>query len=172
MLDTMTFTKIIGGFCGAFLVFLRGASVAETIYHGGHSDDHEQAYSIEVEGAEDEVAEEAEPEVPFAEVLAMADPADGESLFRACQACHNVNDGQNGVGPHLFGVVGRSIGQIDGFNYSGALTEVAEVWTPENLNGFLQAPRTWAPGTSMGYNGMRDVEDRAALVAWLDSLDD
>ncbi len=172
MFDTMTMTKITGGFCGALLVFLLGAWLAEEIYHsGGIGYGQEQAYSIEVEGAEEEVADD-EPEIPFSEFLAAADPADGEGLFRSCQACHAVEDGNNGVGPHLFGVVGRSVGAIDGFNYSGALTEVAEVWTPEELNAFLESPRNYAPGTSMGYNGMRKVEDRAALIAWLDSLDD
>jgi cytochrome c len=40
-------------------------------------------------------------------------------------------------------------------------------WTPENLSGFLENPRAYAPGTSMAYNGMSDVEDRANLIAYL-----
>ena len=37
MLDTMTFTKIIGGFCGALLIYLLGSWAAESFYHvGGH----------------------------------------------------------------------------------------------------------------------------------------
>ena len=172
-MDTMTLTKIIGGFCGAFLVFLLGGWAAETIYHsgaGGHGDDHAQAYSIPVEG-DDHGGGEEEPEVPFAEILAAADPADGEGAFRACQSCHKVAEGENGAGPSLYGIVGRPAGSIAGFNYSGALTEVVDVWTPEALNEFLAAPRSYAPGTSMSYNGMRDVEDRAALITWLDSID-
>ena len=43
---------------------------------------------------------------------------------------------------------------------------------PANLDGFLEDPSGWAPGTSMGYNGMRRVSDRANLIAYLDSLDD
>jgi len=46
------------------------------------------------------------------------------------------------------------------------------VWTPEALNAFLENPRGYAPGTAMTYNGMRKVEDRANLIAYLDSLDD
>ncbi|MEL7345099.1 MAG: cytochrome c family protein [Pseudomonadota bacterium] len=174
MFDTMTLTKITGGFCGALLVFLLGAWLAEEVYHSGTAGyGQEQAYAIEVEGADEAVEEDAEPEVPFAEFLAVADPADGETLFnRACSACHKVVDGDNGVGPHLYGVVGRTAGSVDGFGYSGALSEVVDVWAPEELNAFLEGPRSYTPGTSMGYNGMRKVEDRAALVAWLDSLDD
>ncbi len=174
MFDTMTITKTLGAFCGTLLVFLLGAWFAEIVYHagsaGGHGDHHDQAYVIEVEGGEG--AEEAVEEGPaFEEVFAMADAAAGERLFRACGACHALEQGVNGTGPYLYGIVGRDIGSVDGFNYSGALTEVAEVWTPENLNGFLENPRGWAPGTSMGYNGMRKVEDRANLIAYLDSLD-
>lgn len=171
MFDTMTMTKIVGGFCGAFLVFLLGGWAAELIYHGsgGHGEDHAQGYLIEVADAGGE-AEEAEPEVPFEEVFASADPAAGEGLWRNCRSCHALEDGENGTGPHLYGVVGRDISSVDGFNYSGALVAVAEVWTPENLNGFLENPKGWAPGTAMGYNGMRSVEDRANLIAYLDTI--
>ena len=44
MFDTMTFTKVVGGFCGAFLVFLLGGWVAETVYHVGgesHGEEHQ-----------------------------------------------------------------------------------------------------------------------------------
>ena len=172
MFDTMTMTKVLGGVCGTLLVFLLGGWVAEEIYHSGGHGDHEQAYVIEVEGvgdAEEEVAEGP----PFEEVFALASAADGEGLWRACSACHALEQGVNGVGPYLYGVVGRDVGSAEGYTqYSGALSEVVDVWTPEELNAFLEGPRAYAPGTSMGYNGMRRIEDRANLIAYLDSLDD
>ncbi|MDJ0630404.1 MAG: cytochrome c family protein [Rhodobacter sp.] len=174
MFDTMTMTKIIGGFCGMFLVFLLGGWVAEIVYHGGeggHGDDHHQAYTIDTGDGDHGGEEMAEEEVDFATVFASADPAEGEGLFRACRSCHKVEDGANGTGPHLFGVVGRSVGSVDGFSYSGNLVAVAETWGPEELNGFLENPKEYAPGTKMVYRGMSDVEDRANLIAWLDSLD-
>ncbi|MBV0913215.1 c-type cytochrome [Anianabacter salinae] len=172
MFDTMTMTKVIGAVCGSLLVFLLGAWAAEAIYHvgaEGHGEEHAQAYSIdtgEEEGGEDTAEADAGPS--FDEVFQTASADDGESLFRACQACHKL-DGTDGVGPHLDGVVGRDVASIDGFNYSGALVEVADVWSPENLNGFLENPREWAPGTAMSYRGMDDVEDRANLIAFLQS---
>ena len=174
MFDTMTMTKIVGGFCGMLLVFLLGNWAGELLYHGagGHGDDHHQAYTIDTgEGDAHGEEEMAEEEVPFAEVFASADAAAGERLFRACQACHKVEDGANGTGPHLYGIVGRAIGSVDGFNYSGNLVAVAETWGLEELNGFLENPKGWAPGTKMAYRGMSDIEDRANLIAWLDSLD-
>ena len=52
MLDTMTFTKIIGGFCGALLIYLLGNWAAESFYHvggHGHGEKHAYGYAIEVE---------------------------------------------------------------------------------------------------------------------------
>jgi cytochrome c len=63
--------------------------------------------------------------------------------------------------------VGRDIAAADGFSYSDALASLDQAWTPENLSGFLENPRGWAPGTAMAYNGMGDVEDRANLIAYL-----
>ncbi|MGR3486250.1 MAG: c-type cytochrome [Paracoccaceae bacterium] len=173
MFDTMFYTKVLAGFCATFLVFLLGGWAAESLYNTHHyGDEHHQAYSIEVPETGGE-AEEVEAGPAFEEVYAMASAADGEALWRACSACHAQEPGVNGTGPYLHGVVGREIGAAQGYAaYSGALSAVADVWTPENLNGFLEDPRGWAPGTSMGYNGMRRVEDRANLIAYLDSLDD
>ena len=115
MFDTMTLTKIVGGFCGTLLIFLLGSWVADTIYssgEGGHGH-MEQAYSIEVEtDTEEEVVEEVE--VPFEELLTMASADDGEGVFRACRACHAVEPGQHGTGPSLHGVVGREVGSAEG----------------------------------------------------------
>ncbi len=175
MFDTMTMTKIVGGFCGMFLVFLLGNWAAESLYHvggGGHgSDHHAQAYTIDIGESHSTDADGSDvPQVSFAEVYAAADAAAGERLFKACRACHKVEDGNNGTGPHLFSIVGREVGAADGFRYSGALTAVVETWGPEELNGFLEDPKGFAPGTKMAYRGMKDIEDRADLIAWLESI--
>ena len=111
-----------------------------------------------------------EAAVPFEEVYAAADAGAGERLFRQCGACHKVEDGANGTGPHLYGLVGRNVGSVSGYDYSGSLVAVADVWSPENLNGFLTNPREYAPGTKMGYSGMKSVEDRANLIVWLATI--
>lgn len=173
MFDTMTTTKIIGGFCGTFLVFLLGGWAAETIYHGGaggHGEDHAQGYVIEVADANAPAAE-AEPEVDFSVLMASADAAAGESLFRNCRSCHAIEAGKNGTGPYLHGVVGRQVDTASGYSYSGALELVVDVWDADHLNGFLENPQGYAPGTKMGYKGMAKAEDRANLIAYLDSLD-
>ncbi len=172
MFDTMTMTKVLGAVCGTLLVFLLGGWAAETIYHSGghgHGDDHVAGYTIPVETA-DAGTEEVEEGPSFEEVFATASAADGEGQWRACSACHALENGANGVGPHLFGVVGRDVASVDGYNYSGSLIAVNDVWTPEELNAFLESPRNYAPGTAMGYNGMRRIEDRANLIAYLQTI--
>ncbi|MEO1239887.1 MAG: cytochrome c family protein [Pseudomonadota bacterium] len=171
MLDTMTATKIVGGFCGTLLIFLLGGWAAEEIYHRGEAHgygDHQQAYTIDTGEEEAGEAEEV-VEVAFADVFAMADPSAGERLWRGCQSCHALEAGKNGTGPYLVGIVGRTKGAADGYAYSAAFEGSSEVWSPENLNGFLENPREYAPGTKMAYNGMRDIEDRANLIAWLET---
>lgn len=176
-MDTMTATKTVGALCGALLVFMLGGWLAEIIYHqnagghgDGHGDDHaKQAYHIET-GVEEGAGEEEE--IDFGALLAAADAGKGEKVFSKCKACHKLGDGENGTGPHLYGIVGRAVGAVDGFGYSGAMVAVAETWGTDELNGFLESPKGFAPGTKMSFAGLKKPEDRANLIAYLDSLDD
>ena len=163
-MDTMTLTKIGAGLFGAWLVLLLGKWAGEELYHAeAHG---EQSYVIEVAdaGGDDSDAEE----VDIMELVASADPADGEGVFRKCSACHKV-DGTDGVGPHLNGVVGRDIASVDGFGYSGALQGKDGAWTPNELSAFLANPKLYAPGTSMGFAGLKKPEDRADVIAYLET---
>ena len=167
MLDTMTLTKLTGAFCGSLLVLLLGKFAAELIYHssGHHGGEHVQGYVIET-GAE-EVAEVEEEGPSFEELYAAADPGKGEKVFNKCKACHKLDQGANGTGPYLYGVVGRDVGSAEGFGYSGNLVAVADVWTPEALDGFLESPSGYAPGTTMAFAGLKKASDRANLIAYL-----
>jgi cytochrome c2 len=172
MFDTMTFTKVLGSFCGALLIFLLGSWAAESLYHTGgkHGEDHAQGYVIDTgegEGAE-EVAEEGPS---FAELYAAADVGKGERVYNKCAACHKLEQGANGTGPYLYGVVGRDVAASQGFSYSGNLIAVNDVWTPEELDAFLANPKGYAPGTTMGFAGLPKAEDRANLIAFLDMTD-
>lgn len=171
MFDTMTLTKAVGALCATLLVYLLGATIASSVYFGNGHGETEQAYIIPVEEAVAE-GEEAAEEVDFEVIMASASAADGEDLWRNCRSCHALEPGVHGTGPALHGVVGRPVQFYDDFAYSGALIEAGDVWTPEALNAFLENPRGYAPGTSMGYNGMRSIDDRANLIAYLDSIDD
>lgn len=170
MFDTMTFTKIVGGFCGALLVFLLGNWAGEALYTptdaGG-----KQAYSVATADATAAPAASAAaaPAADFKTVYASADATKGASVFNKCKACHHV-DGTNATGPHLNGVVGRAVASVDGFAYSDVLKKLGGDWTPDRLDEWLTKPAAFAPGTKMGFAGLDKVEDRANVIAYLASL--
>ena len=167
MFDTMTLNKIGAGVCGALLVYLLCNWAAEEIYGGEHGEE-EQGYKIAVlETAGGEAAEEGPA---FEELYAAADAAAGQGLFRPCAACHSIEPGVNGAGPSLFGVVDRAPGTEAGYTYSGGFAAVADAWTPENLNHFIESPKGMIPSTMMSYNGMKGAQDRANLIAYLATL--
>ena len=173
MFDTMTLTKTVGALCGALLIFLMGNWAAESIYSmgGGHGDEHAQGYVIDT-GAEeggDDAAADAGP--TFDELMLAADADKGEKVFGKCKACHKLEKGENATGPYLYDVVGRPVDAAEGFGYSGALEAVADVWTPKNLYDFLENPKGFAPGTTMGFAGLKKPEDRVNLIAYLDEVD-
>ncbi len=171
MFDTMTLTKIIGGLCGTFLVFLLGSWAAQTVYgtgEAGHGE-HEQAYTVAIpdKAPAADAAAPADAGPSFEEVFASADATAGEAVFRNCRTCHKLEDGANATGPSLYGVVGRQVDTEAGYTYSGALEAVFDVWTPEHLNTFLTNPKAAAPGTKMSFAGLSKVQDRANLIAYL-----
>src|SRR5439155_26443971 len=67
---------------------------------------------------------------------ARADAAAGKNDFAACAACHSV-DGSDGVGPHLYGVIGRKAGSVAGFNYSRAFKQANNVCAAKNLDSYI-----------------------------------
>ena len=170
-MDTMNITKIVGGLCGALLVYLLINWVAESLYHtgGGHGEgEHTAGYVIEVE--ETETKDPSGDEPTMEELMALAEIEKGAKIFAKCKACHKIEDGANSVGPHLFGVLDRAIASVDGFGYSGALTGLGGNWGIEELNKFLQKPSDYAPGTKMSFAGLKKPMDRANLIMYLSTI--
>jgi cytochrome c len=167
----MGITKIVGAACGALLIFLMINWAGESLYHvgsEGHGDEVAAAYVIEVEETSGGGEEEEGPS--FEELYAAADAGKGERGFSKCRACHKLEDGANGTGPHLFSVVGRDIGSVDGYSYSDTLASLEGNWDPAALDGFLASPKDYAPGTKMGFAGIKKAEDRADLIAYLATI--
>ena len=92
--------------------------------------------------------EDTGPDLPA--LFAAADTGKGERVFNKCKACHVLEDGQNGVGPHLYDVVGRDVGAVEGFGYSGALARSRMSGPPRNSLPFsrtrraMRRARAWA----------------------------
>lgn len=102
------------------------------------------------------------------------DTAAGEKVFKKCAACHSVDPtGGSKVGPNLHDVVGRQTATLEGFNYSDAMKKLGaegHVWTPEELNKFLENPKAMVPGTKMTFIGLKKPEERTNVIAYLVSL--
>jgi cytochrome c len=169
----MESTKIVGGLCGALLVFMLVGWAAESMYHvggSGHGDGEEHVSGYPIEVAETGGAKTEEPEMTLDEMMASADADKGKKVFSKCKACHKVEDGANGTGPHLFNVVNRGIGDESGFDYSGAMASFEGDWTIENLNAFLIKPSSYINGTKMSFAGLKKEMDRANVIKYLETL--
>lgn len=175
-MDSTFLTKAAGGLLGTAFIMMTLSIVSDAIYHTETPET--PGFAIVAEAAsEGGAAETAEPEgiEPIAPLLASADAAAGETVFKKCAACHsNDASGANKVGPGLWGVVNRPIASHEGFKYSGAMTEFAQggsvVWDYDHLNEFLAAPKKYISGTSMGFAGLKKADERANVIAYLRSL--
>lgn len=112
-----------------------------------------------------------EPSPEFASLPApynTANYAVGARTWKLCQACHLTAEGAgNLVGPNLHGVFGRQVASGEGFAYSPALQAEDFIWTPEQLDHWLENPRTFVPGNRMSFSGVRREADRLGVIAYL-----
>lgn len=103
-----------------------------------------------------------------AELLPKASADAGADTFKKCAACHtDAKDAPNKVGPNLWGVIGRPIGQHAGFTYSEAVKAKGGNWTWETLAAYLHDPRNYIPGNKMAFAGVTDDADLADLLVYL-----
>jgi len=138
-----------------------------------------QAY--EVAGAPAEESGAAAPATPagpgpIAPLMASASVDAGKSKSQLCAACHSFDKGgANRIGPNLYGVVNSAIAEDrGGFAFSSALQEKGkgQKWTLDNLNAWLFKPQDFAKGTKMTFIGLPKAEDRANVIAYLNSMSD
>lgn len=106
---------------------------------------------------------------PQAYAGVVGDAVRGKTAFAICAACHSVMANKNGVGPSLFGVVGRKAGTATGYTYSAAM-KAAAAWTPQQLDAYLTHPKATIPGNKMPFNGVSDAQKRADIIAYLATL--
>ena len=171
-MDSFEVNKIVGAVLGTLLFVMGIGFLAEAIYAPKSGVGPGYALPEPDGGA---VAVRAEKVVtPLPVLLASASAEDGAKVAKKCISCHNFGEGEgNKTGPHLFDVVGRDIAAVSDFSYSDALHTAADehgTWTYDALNAFVTKPKDYAPGTKMGFSGLRSEKDRANLLAYLQTL--
>lgn len=165
------FNTIAMGFLFTVFVVLGLSFLSELAFHVDKPE--VSGYQIEVTEVESASADAAPEEEAIGPLLASADVAAGEKLLKRCVACHSFEEGgANKVGPQLWDIVNREIGAVADFGYSGSLEEYAadKKWTYDELNGFLKKPSKWIKGTAMGFAGLKKIDDRANLIAYMRTL--
>ena len=172
----METNKILGAIILALLLAAVFSKVADMAVHPEYPD--ELAYKIEIPEGGTSILKEEEVDIfevlpEITPLLASADMANGEKLFKKCASCHTYNKGgENKVGPAMWAIVDRAKGSSAGFAYSGALANFGGDWNVEELNKFLLKPKKYITGTKMNFNGLKKDQDRADLIKWLSSLSD
>jgi cytochrome c len=162
--------KIFAAVLVAGITAMLGGFVAEVMIHP-HALETDV---VSIEGAPEEgaAAGPTGPE-PILHLIATADIAKGEKLSKACASCHNFQKGEPAkIGPTLWDTVGHKKGGHAGFAYSEGMTAKGGNWTYADLNKFLYKPKAFVPGTKMSFIGLKKPEDRAAIIAWLRTLED
>ncbi len=175
-MNTMEINKIVAGVICAVLLVVVVGKIGSALVHPDELEAPVYPFSEDLmAGANADVAAPAAPAgpEPILAMLATADLAEGEKVFKKCASCHDVEKGgPNKTGPNLYGVVGAAFGHVGDFSYSDGIANHGGSWGFDELNEFLYKPRVYIDGTKMSFGGLKKAEDRAAVIAWLNTKSD
>lgn len=170
---TFEANKIAGAVLGSLLLAMGLGVIGQMIFSHPHLKTPGYALPVPVETAAHEGGEAPVAVAPLPERLAKSDPAKGQGLTKACQACHNFEKGGAAkAGPPLFGVVDRAKASIAGFGYSDGMKAKGGEWTFDDLDHFIASPKTFVAGTKMSFAGEPDPQKRADIINYLHTLSD
>jgi cytochrome c len=173
-MDSFELNKVLGAVLGTCLALLSLNIAAGSIFtsHAPEKPGYEVAAKEEAP-AGGEGAAQAPVDKPLPVRFASLDLKKGEDSAKKCAACHTFGKGEpNRVGPNLYGVVGRPKHTEPGFNYTAAMKSQTGNWTPEELDKYLTNPRGVVPGTAMTFAGLPRGQERADVIAFLNSKSD
>lgn len=180
-MSNLSMNKAAAAILVAGLIGMVTGKATEFLYFGmenepGHEAEAKRGFKIDII----ESAEAGDVAAPagagdISALYATADvKAGGEFFAKKCTTCHNGEKGAaNKVGPHLWGVVNRKVASVGDFSYSAGMKSHGDkTWNFEELNHFLWSPAKWVPGTMMSFAGVQKDQERANLIAYLNSQSD
>jgi cytochrome c len=167
----------INKFAGAGLMALL---IATVIGHAGDilvrepvAGSHIEIAGVETASKPAEAAAAPAELKPIGPFLAKANIDDGKKVANQCKVCHTFGKGEPArIGPNLYGVVGEKVAIRAGFQFSDALKKLSGEWSFDELNKWLAGPQQLAPGTKMTFVGVKDEQQRADVIAFLNSQSD
>jgi cytochrome c len=164
-MNSFEIQKIISAILITILVIFGIGKISDFIFDKDTSS--VVAYKLDPPEGSD-AKDEEESKLDLNAMFALADLAHGEKVFKKCAACHSIKQGGgNKIGPKLWNVMFRSVGGVEDYKYSKALSSYNKEWNWEEMNGFLIKPSTWIKGNKMGFAGLKDEKDRASVIAYL-----
>ena len=173
-MDSFELNKIIAAVLMVALLVIGLGKIADGVFHVKKPKN--PGYKVEVESqliSGTSQATEVVEKINITAIMSLGDVESGKKIFKKCAACHSINKGgKNKIGPALYNVVGRAVGNLDDYKYSKALASYGKEWTFEELNGFLQKPASYLKGTKMSYAGLRKEKDRASIIKYLNQNSD
>jgi cytochrome c len=173
--------KIAGAVLLAGVIAMVSGLMAEALYTGSiseHAEEGKRGFSIAVTDPQDtasaEAGKAAAVPVDIMPLMATADIKAGEALIKKCTSCHTFEKGgKNGVGPNQYGLVGGHYAHQEGYSYSAALSALKDKrWGFQELSDFLANPKKAIPGNKMSFAGISNPQDRANLIAYINTLSD
>ena len=173
-MDSFELNKIIAAVLMVALLVIGLNKIADGVFHVKKPE--KPGYKVVAEAqstANTSSKTEAVEKIDIIAVMSQGDLAHGQKVFKKCAACHSiVKGGGNKIGPALYGVVGRLVGDVSDYKYSKALVGYGKNWNFEELNGFLTKPSSYIKGTKMAYAGLRKEKDRASVIKYLNQNSD
>ena len=175
-MDSFELNKIIAAILMVVLLIIGINKISNVIFYvekpktPGYAVEVEQVASTSTSTSTENAAIE---KIDISSLMAMGDVEAGKKIFKKCAACHSITKGgKNKIGPALYNVVGRKVGEVTDYKYSKALAAYDKEWNFEELNGFLIKPAKYIKGTKMAYAGLKKEKDRASIIKYLNQNSD
>ena len=173
-MDSFELNKIIAAILMVALLVIGIGKISNVIFYVEKP--KTPGYAVEVEqvaNTSTSTENVAVEKIDISSLMAMGDVEAGKKIFKKCAACHSITKGgKNKIGPALYNVVGRKVGEVTDYKYSKALAAYDKEWNFEELNGFLIKPAKYIKGTKMAYAGLKKEKDRASIIKYLNQNSD